>query len=102
MYMCVCVCECVCVRVCVCVCEYVHACTRGPVSTSPFLPISEVHETQYDIHHRHRHHHHVAIMALGRLLTYSGLMHPEVSSTVLSDSFCLMVRHYDTFITFHM
>jgi len=94
----------VCVRVsdCVymytCVCECVHACARGPVSTPSFLPTSELHETQYDIHH----HHHVTIMGLGRLLTCSGLMHPVASSTVLPDSSCLTVQHYDTFITFNM
>jgi len=39
----------------------------------------------------HRHHHHQADMELGHLLTYSGLTHLEVSLTVSSGFFCLLV-----------
>jgi len=34
------------------------------------------------------HHHHISVMALGHLLTPSGLTYPEVSSKFCHDSFC--------------
>jgi hypothetical protein len=36
----------------------------------------------------HHYHHHISVMALGHLLTRSGLTYPEVSSKVCHDSFC--------------
>ena len=44
----------------------------------------------YHHHHYHHHHHHISVMQLGRLLTRSGLMYPEVSSKVCHDFFCQM------------